>query len=110
MHFRGAAPARSGTSVGRDYTSLWAVGGFPGGSAVKNLPTLQETQETQVRSRAQGDPLEEGMTTRPSILTWKMLWTEEPGTLQPTGRRELAITEETELRRERRGKEVRDFR
>ena len=31
--------------MGRDYTSLWAVGGFPGGSEVKNPPTLQETQE-----------------------------------------------------------------
>ena len=34
--------------------------GFPGGSAVKNLPA---TQQTQVRSLGQEDPLEEGMAT-----------------------------------------------
>ena len=42
--------------------------GFPGGSAVKNLPAVQEPQEMWVRSLSQEDPLEEGMTTRPSIL------------------------------------------
>ena len=34
--------------------------GFSGGSAVKNLPTMQETQ---VRSLGQEDLLEEGMAT-----------------------------------------------
>ena len=34
--------------------------GFPGGSAVKNLPA---TQQTQVRSLGQEDLLEEGMAT-----------------------------------------------
>ena len=29
--------------------------GFPGGSAVKNLPAMQKTQETQVRSLDQED-------------------------------------------------------
>ena len=28
------------------------------------------------------DPLEEGMATHSSILTWRTLWTEEPGGLQ----------------------------
>ena len=37
--------------------------GFPGGLAVKNLPTVQELQETQVQSLGQKDPLEEGMAT-----------------------------------------------
>ena len=31
--------------------------GFPGGSAVKNLPAVQETQEMQVRSLSGEDPL-----------------------------------------------------
>ena len=36
---------------------------------VKKPPTyLQETEETQVRSLGQEDPLEEGMATHPSIL------------------------------------------
>ena len=31
------------------------------------------------------DPLEEGMATHSSILTWRSLWTEEPGGLWPVG-------------------------
>ena len=36
-------------------------------------------QETQVRSLGLEDPLEEGMETHSSILTWEIPWTEEPG-------------------------------
>ena len=43
--------------------------GFPNGSAVKNLPAVQETQEMQVRSLGQEDLLEEGMATQSSILS-----------------------------------------
>ena len=39
---------------------------------VKNLPTKQETWETQVRSLGQEDPLEEGMATHSSILAWRI--------------------------------------
>ena len=39
--------------------------GFPGGSAVKNLPAVQETQ---VQALSQEDSLEEGMATLSSIL------------------------------------------
>ena len=35
---------------------------------VKNLPALQETQETQVGPMGQEDPLEEEMVTQSSIL------------------------------------------
>ena len=49
---------------------------------VKNLPAMQETQ---VRSLAQEDPLEEGMTTRSSIIAWRTPWTEELGGLQSMG-------------------------
>ena len=31
------------------------------------------------------DPLEEGIVTHSSNLTWKIPWTEEPGGLQTTG-------------------------
>ena len=51
---------------------------FPGGSAVKNLPAMQEPQETQVQSLGWEDPLEEGMATHSRILAW----TEDPGSLQ----------------------------
>ena len=50
-------------------------GGFPGGSTVTLLP-MQETQETQVHSLGQEDPLEEEMATHSSILAWKIPWTE----------------------------------
>ena len=35
-----------------------------------------------VRSLGREDPLEEGMATHSSILTWRIPWTEEPGGLQ----------------------------
>ena len=63
---------------------MWAAVpllGFPGGSAGKNLPAMQETQEMQVRSLGQEDPLEEGMATHSKILAWRIPWTEEPGRL-----------------------------
>ena len=55
---------------------------FPGGSAIKNLPAMQETQ---VQSLGQEDPLEEGMASYSSILARRIPWTEEPGGLQFLG-------------------------
>ena len=43
---------------------------------------MQETQEVQVQSLGQEDPLEEEMATHCSLLAWKIPWTEEPGGLQ----------------------------
>ena len=59
--------------------------GFPGGSAVKNPPAMQEAQELRVQSLGQKDPLEEGMATHSSILAWRIPWTKEPGRLQSIG-------------------------
>ena len=56
--------------------------GFPGDSAVKNPPAMQETQ---VQSLDWQDPLEEEMATHSSILAWKIPWTEKPGRLQSMG-------------------------
>ena len=56
--------------------------GFPGNSVVKNLPAVQEPQETRVQSLGQEDPLEEGMATHSNLLAWRISWTEEPGGLQ----------------------------
>ena len=42
---------------------------LPCGSAVKNLPAMQDTQ---IRLLGQEDPLEEGMTTHSSILAGKI--------------------------------------
>ena len=38
-----------------------------------------------VQSLGQEDALEEIMTTHPSILAWRIPWTEEPGRLQSIG-------------------------
>ena len=42
---------------------------------VKSLPSIQETQ---VQSLGQADPLEKGMATHSSILTWRIPWAEVP--------------------------------
>ena len=49
---------------------------------VKNLPTMQETW---IQFLDQEDLLEKGMATHPSILAWRIPWTEEPGLLQTMG-------------------------
>ena len=38
------------------------------------------------------DPLEQEKTTHPSILAWKIPWTEEPGRLQSMGLQETDMT------------------
>ena len=45
--------------------------GFPGGSAVKNLPAIQETLEMRVWSLGQEDPLEEEVAAHFSVLPGK---------------------------------------
>ena len=49
---------------------------------VKNLPAMRETW---VPSLGQEDSLEKGKATHPSILAWRIPWTEEPGGLQSMG-------------------------
>ena len=61
------------------------IRGFPGGSVVKNLPAIQETQETRVRSLGWEDHLEQEMATHSGILAWRIPYTEEPGGLQSMG-------------------------
>ena len=50
--------------------------GFPGGSAVKNLPAMQEIH---VWSLGWEDPLKKEMATHSSVLAWEISWTEESG-------------------------------
>ena len=61
---------------------FWAVDpahGFPGGSVVKNLLTMEETR---VQSLSCEEPLEEGTAVHSSILAWRIPWTEESSRLQ----------------------------
>jgi len=67
-----------------------ALFGFPGGTAVKNLPNNAGDPEDTgdmglVWSLGGEDPLEEGMATHCSILAWRIPWTEEPAGLQSIG-------------------------
>jgi len=52
------------------YLSIYL--GFPGGLALKNLPAMQESQETQVRSLDWEDPLKEGVVTHSNILAYRI--------------------------------------
>ena len=56
---------------------------------VKDPPTNSGDTEMQVQSLGQEDPLEGGVATHPSILVWRIPWTEEPGGLQSTDQQRL---------------------
>ena len=53
---------------------------------VKNPPA---TQETWVQFLGWEDPLEKGIATHSSILTWEIPWTEKPNGLQPMASRRV---------------------
>ena len=71
--------------LGLDLTPSQGAWGFPGDSEVRNLPDMQELEETQVRFLGQKVPLEEGVAAHSSILAWRIPWTEEPGGPQSLG-------------------------
>ena len=54
---------------------------------VKNLPAMQETK---VQSLGWEDPLEKGMATHSSILTWRIPRKEKAGGLQSVGSQRVA--------------------
>ena len=49
------------------------------------VKSLFVMQETQVQSLCGEDLLGKGMAIHSSVLAWRILWTEEPGSLQPMG-------------------------
>ena len=60
----------------------WSYGVSLVAQRVKHLPVVQETW---VRSLCQEDPLKKEMATHSGTLTWKIQWTEKPGSLQSMG-------------------------
>ena len=56
--------------------------GFLGALVMKNPPAKAGDMRDRFWSLSWEDPLEEGMATYSSILTWRILWTEQPGGLQ----------------------------
>ena len=65
------------------------LGGFPGGSTVKNPPAMQ----IWVQSLGREDLLEE-MATHSSILAWEIPWTEETCGLQSMGSQSQTATKQ----------------
>ena len=59
--------------------------------------SMLETQETQVRSLGQEDPLEEGIAPHSSSLAWRIPWPEEPGRLEPLGRNKSDMAEQLSM-------------
>ena len=51
-------------------------------------------QEMQVRSLSREDSLKKKIATHSSILAWEIPWTEEPGGLQSTGRKQSDMTDQ----------------
>ena len=65
--------------LGEDKPIIWT---FLVAQMVRNLPAMQKTR---VQSLGWEDPLEKGMATHSSILTWRIPRTQEPGGLQSMG-------------------------
>ena len=59
--------------------------------AVKNPLAKQEMQKKWVWSLGGEDPLEGGVVTHSSILSWKIPWTEDPGRLQSMGSQRVRL-------------------
>ena len=55
----------------------------------QTLKNPSAMQETRVQSLGREDPLEKGMATHSSILTWRIPWTGKPGWLQSRDHQEL---------------------
>ena len=58
--------------IGDNFDSPTILEGFLDGSGVKNMPAMQEMQETWVRFLGHEDALEEEMVTGSSILAWRI--------------------------------------
>ena len=61
---------------------------------LKNLPAVQETQ---VQSLGQEDPLERGMATHSSVLTWRIHGQKSLVGCSPRGHKESGTTEQLKL-------------
>ena len=69
------------------------LGGFPGGSVVKNPSANAGDAENVGSIPGWGRSLEEEVAPHSSTLAWKILWMEEPGRLQSMGSPESDTTE-----------------
>ena len=73
----------SGRSAGEGISyAIQYLGASLVAQLVKNLPAMQEIQETQVQSLGREDPLEKGKAIHSSILAWRIPWTTQSMGLQ----------------------------
>ena len=61
--------------------STYIIYGFPAGAMVKNPPARAGGIRGLGSVPGLGSSLEEGMAIHPSVLAWRIPWTEEPGEL-----------------------------
>ena len=66
--------------------------GSPGGAVIKNLPANARDTSDMGLIPEWEDPVELQVVTHPSILAWRISWTEEPGGLQSRSCKELDMT------------------
>ena len=71
------------------FTFGYIILSFSDGSAVKKLPTMQETQ---FQFLGQKDPPKKEITTHFSILAWRIPWAEETAGYVPWGCKESDMT------------------
>ena len=85
-------------SMGFSRQEYWSGVPLPspvGSASGKELACQCRRQETWVLSRGQEDPLEKGMTTHSSILTWNIPWWKNLVGYSPWGCKESDTTEVT---------------
>ena len=79
-------PARAGLAfLGTTTKPLVRLFTHTRASRLGQVVQMQEPQEARVRALGREDPLEKDMASHPSVLTWRVPWTEEPGGLQSMG-------------------------
>ena len=68
---------------------------YPGGDSQEPACKCRKQNEMWVQSLTWEDPLEEGMATHFSVLSGRIIWTEEPGWLQSIDSQRSDMTEAT---------------
>ena len=73
---------------------IWVFTDLQAAQTVKRLPVMRKMW---IWSLCGEDPLKKEMATHSNIFAWKIPWTEEPGELQSTGRKESDVTEQIHI-------------
>ena len=93
----GHGPRTPASALERVSLGGYSPAGVPGGSVVKNPPANAE--ETGDAGSVPEDPLKEEMANHPSILAWRIPWTEKPGGLQSMGSQRVRLSNRSRTHR-----------